>query len=180
MLSNIKSSFFIQTLFAFLIESKKLKIIRHNKSIQNQLDISLINYKVFSGRYIVSESKENIKEYNSYNQKLIYEGEYLNGERSGSGNEYHNNNKIKYSGEYLHGKRNGKGKEFFYNGKLLFEGEYFRGKKWNGIGYNVDSTISYEIKNGNGNITEFIDNGSKMFEGEYLKGQRNGLGKEYI
>ena len=180
MLSNIKSSFFIQTLFAYLIESKKLKIIRHNKSIQNQLDISLINYKVFSGRYIVSESKEKIKEYNSYNQKLIYEGEYLNGERSGSGNEYHNNNKIKYSGEYLHGKRNGKGKEFFYNRKLLFEGEYLRGKKWNGIGYNVDGTISYEIKNGNGNITEFIDNGSKKFEGEYLNGQRNGQGKEYF
>ena len=36
--------------------------------------------------------------------KLIFEGEYLNGERNGKGKEYHS-----------------------YNGNLLFEGEYING-----------------------------------------------------
>mgnify|MGYP002626993872 CR=1 FL=1 len=179
MLANIKSSFFLKHLFNHLFESKKLKIIKHNKILQNKIDISIIYYKIFSGRYIVYETKENIKEYNSYTDHLIYEGEYLNGERNGKGKEYNKNRKIIYSGEYLNGKRNGLGKEYYYNGKLYFEGEYSLGNKWNGKGYNIDGTISYEIKNGNGNIKEFNDRGSLIFEGEYLKGQKNGKGKEY-
>ena len=46
-----------------------------------------------------------IKEYNRYNFKLMFEGEYLNG------------------------KRNGKCKEYV-DGKLIFEGVYLNGKKW--------------------------------------------------
>ena len=45
-----------------------------------------------------------------------------------------NNDKIflLFEGEYLNGERNGKGKEYNYEGSLLFEGEYKKGK--NGIG----------------------------------------------
>ena len=32
---------------------------------------------------------------------VIYEGEYLNGEKNGKGEEYYDNGKIKYNCEYL-------------------------------------------------------------------------------
>ena len=41
---------------------------------------------------------------------IIFEGEYLNGERNGKGKEYDAIGKLDFEGEYLNGKRNGKGK----------------------------------------------------------------------
>ena len=38
------------------------------------------------------------------------------------------NNRLIFEGEYLNGKRNGKGKEYD-NNKIIFEGEYLNGKK---------------------------------------------------
>ena len=40
-------------------------------------------------------------EYNYYNEKLIFEGEYLNGKRNGKGKEYYDNDKLIFEGEYL-------------------------------------------------------------------------------
>ena len=45
-------------------------------------------------------------------------------------------------------KRNGLGKEYYLNNSLLFEGEYLNGKRWNGLGYNINGKLEYEIKNG--------------------------------
>ena len=55
MLQNIKSSYFIKLIYTFVEEAQKLKLIRYNKTIQKNLDISIINYKYFSGRYIIYE-----------------------------------------------------------------------------------------------------------------------------
>jgi len=56
------------------------------------------------------------KEY--YDDKLIFEGEYKNGERNGKGKEYYDN-KLLFEGEYLKGERNGEGKENDYDGILI-------------------------------------------------------------
>jgi len=45
---------------------------------------------------------------------LIFEGEYLNGERNGKGKEYKCEGKLKFEGEYLNGERNGKGKKILF------------------------------------------------------------------
>ena len=45
------------------------------------MNISLINYQFFSGRYIIYESNKKGKEYNGENDILIYEGGYLNKKR---------------------------------------------------------------------------------------------------
>ena len=50
-----------------------------------------------------------VKEYGYYD-KLIYEGDYLNGKRHGKGKEYRDNGKLRFESEYLNGLRNGKGK----------------------------------------------------------------------
>ena len=57
------------------------------------------------------ELEENIKEYK--NNKLIFEGEYLNGKRAGYGKEYSEfDNNIIYEGYYLNDIKHGYGKEY--------------------------------------------------------------------
>ena len=154
MLDKIKSLFILKKIFNKLSEVIKLNSIVHNKKLQNKLNIEIIDYRRISGRYIIGERNGKGKEYDSYNDKLIYEGEYLNG------------------------KKNGKGKEYDRFDRLIFEGEYINGKKWNGKGM----LSKYELKNGKGFMIEYdkvFNICIIKFEGEYLNGKRNGRGKEY-
>ena len=128
MLKNVKSSYFSRIMFSFLEEWNKLKILKYNKYLQKEMNIILINYKFYSGRYIIYESNGKGKEYDAFGDDLRFEGEYLNGKRNGKGKEYNEYGKLKFEGEYLNGKRNGKGKEY-YKGKLYFEGEYVNGER---------------------------------------------------
>ena len=158
MLENNKNFYFIKLLFSILDDGRKLRLIRYNKNLQRKIDINLIDYKRYSGKYIIYETNKKGKEYDSYlykNDVLIYEGEYLNV------------------------KRNGKGKEYYDKNKLKFEGEYLYGKKWKGIGYEKSKIFLYELKNGQGFVQEFNEYNSIKFEGEYSNGERNGKGKEY-
>ena len=67
----------------------KLKVIKYNKKLKDKIDIKLINYKLYSRKYIIYETKFKGKEYEEDHDNLIYEGEYLNGERNGKVKEYH-------------------------------------------------------------------------------------------
>ena len=71
-----------------------------------------------------------IKEYNNDFNQIIFEGEYLNGNRNGKGKEYNNEGQLIYEGEFLNGQRNGKGKEY-QNGQLIFEGEFLNDERKN-------------------------------------------------
>ena len=176
MLKNIKSNFFIKIIFSILDEERKLKLVKYNKNIKEKIDITLQNYKIFSGKYVIFETRG--KEYNNYNDELLFEGEYLNKKRHGKGKEYKNNNLI-FEGEYLNGKRNGKGFEYNLSGNLIFEGEYLNGKRWNGKIYDTFYNAYYELMEGRGFVKEYSDSNRILFEGEYLNGKRNGKGKEY-
>ena len=122
--------------------------------MQKNLNISIINYKFYSGRNIIYESNGIGKEYNGNNGKLILEGEYLNGKRwNGKIKEYDYDGELIFEGEYLNGQKNGEGKENDnYDGKLIFEGEYLKG-----------------LKNGKGKL--YNDIGLLIFEGEFLNGK---------
>ena len=177
MLNNIKSSYFFQILFSYVDESQKLKIIIHNKDLQNKINISLFNYKIFSGKYIIfEENNKNIKKiYNSLSDQIIVRVEHLNGKVK----EYDCFGSLIFEGEYLNGKRNGKGKEYNHYGKLVFEGEYLNGKRWNGKLYDEDNDfLIYELKDGKGYVKEHLLKG-RSYEGEYLNGEKNGMGEEY-
>ena len=147
---DIKSSFIKQQIFSFLSEKQMLNIIKYNKELQKIYLIDLEGLKKISGKYKIGEKTGKGKEYIIDTEILIFEGEYLNGRRNGIGKEYYNNDNLMFEGEYLNGRRNRKGKEYYRNGKLMFEGEYLNGKRWNGKGYNNDSNIVFEIKDGNG------------------------------
>ena len=81
MLENSKSIYFIKKLFTFVDEKTKLDIIKYNKNMQNIMDINLINYKFYSGKYIMYEENGKGKEYNGDDDRLEFEGEYSNGKR---------------------------------------------------------------------------------------------------
>ena len=82
-LNNIKSSYFTFMLFSYLNEGTKLKIVLYNKRLQKLLDINLINFKIFSGRYVELQQNGEWKELSSYDDYLIFERQYLNGKRNG-------------------------------------------------------------------------------------------------
>ena len=70
MLKNIKSDFFNKILFSYIDEGPKLKLIKCNKSLQNILNKSIINYKYFSRKYIIYES--NGFEKNIIEKMIVY------------------------------------------------------------------------------------------------------------
>ena len=99
-----------------------MKIIKHDKSLQNKIDINLTNYKMYKGSYIIRKGNGKFKEYNGYGNIniLLFEGEFLNGERNGKGKEY----EVKDNVLGKDNERNGRGKDndYFYV-NLNFEGE---------------------------------------------------------
>ena len=182
MLANDKLEFFNKKLFSILCDKRKFKLIKYNKYFQNIFKINLIDYKRLSGKYIIYKSEEKGKEYDGFRKCLLYEGEFLNGERNGEGKEYEYSDKgndislhLIFEGEYLKGKRNGKGKEYYHNGTLKFIGEYKSGNKWDGKEYDTKGNLLFELKQGKGFIKEYYRNEKLKYEGDYL----NGKGKEY-
>ena len=143
----------------------------------------------------IKNGNGHVKENIDFSSELIFEGEYLNGEKNGKGKIYSiglYGRVLKFEGEYLNGQKNGKGIEYYYGSKIKkFEGEYLNGKEWNGKGYNQNKEIIYELKNGKGIVQKYIipytpnyDDELEyelilLFECEYSKGEKNGKGKEY-
>ena len=132
---------------------------------------------ICEGEYINGKRNGKGKKYDYKDDKLSFEGEYLNGKiwngkgyningniefeiKEGKGyiKEFDYNGELIFEGEYLNGLRNGKGKEFDSKGEIKFEGEYLDGKIWNGNGKDLELL----------NLAEF--------KGEYFHGKRwNGI-----
>ena len=85
LLKKVKSKYIVNIFFSFINERIKLKIVKHNKHLQDIINIKLINYEFLSGRYIIYDNNGIVKEYARANDYLIFEGEYLNGLRNGKG-----------------------------------------------------------------------------------------------
>ena len=154
-LLDIKSFHNLNEIFSFLTQRKKLNLIIYNKQLQKMFGVNIQDYKQLSGKYKIIGKNGKVKEFIINTDKLIFEGEYLNG------------------------KRNGIGKEFYGDGKLKYEGEYLNGKRWNGKGYNKNGIMEFQLKDGKGEGKEYNNNDELEFEGEYINGERSGKGKEY-
>ena len=112
-------------------------------------------YLGYEGEYKNGERNGKGKEYCvDYYQKqpyLKYEGEFIKAKLV-KGKEYEKG-KVIFEGEYLNGEKwNGKGKEYNIYDELKFEGEYLNGKKWNGYEYEYDyySKLKSQFKYSNG------------------------------
>ena len=115
-LMNIKANYILQSIFSFIDDKKKLKIVQYNKNFQKRMNINIMNYRQMSAKFFIGERNGIGKEYN-YDGHLIFEGEYKNGKKNGKGKEYEHdlilNKRLKFEGEYLNGVKHGKGKEYY-------------------------------------------------------------------
>ena len=74
LLESIKSKYITQNIFSYFNEKIKLKAIKYNKKLQDIMDITLVNYKFFNGKYIIYEKNGKGKEYFISDDRLIFEG----------------------------------------------------------------------------------------------------------
>ncbi len=77
MLENVKSSY----IFDYVEEKKVLELLKCSKAFQNRINMNLEDYKIYSGKYIIYEKVGKGKIYNVYNDKKLFEGEFLNGKK---------------------------------------------------------------------------------------------------
>ena len=89
------------------------------------------NKKLFEGKYL------NGKIWNGKGYNIDGNLEYIINNGAGKVKEYNYEGDLEFEGDYLNGEKNGKGNEY-NNGKLIFEGEYLFGKRRNGKEYNND------------------------------------------
>ena len=89
MLGNIKSRYILNIIFSSINDERKLLLVKYNNKIKDRLNIDLINYKFLSGKYFIGKRNGKGKEYNRYNDELIFEGNYIDGKRNGYGKEYY-------------------------------------------------------------------------------------------
>ena len=100
----------------------------------NYLDGEIFNGIIYekdsNNSFIINNGNGYIKIYDEFGN-LFFEGEYKNREKNGKGKEY-NNNRLIYEGEFSNGIRvgSGKGKEYdSITNQLIYEGEYLNGKR---------------------------------------------------
>ena len=147
-----------------LFETQKNENSEYDKSMSISNEINKIVHKTLHKKKMINgkETKECIF-YDDLNRQLT-ESEDIDKKisnlkyRNGKGKEFNIFDKLIFEGEYLKGERNGKGKEYNYDGKLGFEGQYLNGKR-NGQGkeYNYDGKKSDEKKEGESNL-EMLEN----------------------
>ena len=182
---EVKSIYNIKTIFSFVDDYQKLKLIIQNKKYQILLDLdyNIEHIKKKSKKYIIGKRNGEGKEYCLDRNRLLFSGNYLTGKRNGKGKEYYSNGKLKFEGEYLNGKKlkdkgydtkgnlifklekSGNAKEYYINGNLKFKGEYLNEIRWNGKGYNINGDLEFEIKNAEGTVKEYDICGFLEYEG---------------
>ena len=107
-----------------------------------------------------------------------YEGQKLNGERSGTGLLYYVDGGY-YEGEWKHNQMNGIGKLFYQSGKIAYEGNWVNDKfdGWGAI-YNEhpsDWNPSFTFKD-----FDTIDEFWKRYEGYFRNDSKEGFGKLFF
>ena len=86
----IKCKYIIfEKIFPYIPYKNQLLLIKYNKEFQKELYVDINIYKKRSGKYRLIESNGKGKEFILANNKLIFEGEYKNGIKSGKGKEFH-------------------------------------------------------------------------------------------
>ena len=90
-LNIIRSKYILQHIFNYLERHKKLILSNYNKALQYKLKLSIEDYKYETNIIKICGFKWYGKEYNKFSKKLIFEGNYLNGEKNGKGIEYFSN-----------------------------------------------------------------------------------------
>lgn len=87
-------------------------------------------------------------------EKIIYDGDWVDGVYSGKGSLFFNKNLI-YSGDWINGEKSGMGTSYYENGRVLYQGD-FKMNEPNGYGEKNDSS-GLCIRKGNFTNGQFSD-----------------------
>ena len=184
----------ISKIYYFIIErgifvQKKVEEINKNDLIyegdceNGEGKILNVDGKIlFIGKF-ENKLKKKGKEFNE-NKKLIFDGEYFNGNiYNGKGKEFLKNELV-FKGDYQQGiKYKGTGKEYSKKHILLFDGEYDEGQKIEGKEYFKHGGIKFDGLYKNSNYSkgkEYNYDTQLIFDGRYNNGKRwKGKGKEF-
>ena len=82
----IKADYLLQSIFSFVDDKKKLKIVQNSKKFQKRLDINIMNYRQMSAKFFMGVWK-GIGEEDNYGGQWIVKGESKNGKKKGKGKE---------------------------------------------------------------------------------------------
>ena len=171
--NNIKSKYILQKFFKYLLKKKLLDIIKYNKNIKSRINISINDYKEYSGIYssIEIEIKPIINEYDTFININEDNDEYYH--------IYFNDNKEEIKRNYLNENDNVSKfkiiidyqiksfKKLFYNCECI---EYIYFKKFyrnniNNMGYMFNGCSSLKELNISNFNTNNVTNMAGMFSG---------------
>ena len=119
------------------------------------------------------------------NQKVIYEGMYMDGACNGKGTIYDGVGHIVYQGELTQNvMQDDHGKLYYENGTLAYTGQIQNNQKeGTGIQYREDGSLQYEgefaLDSYGGYGKEYDEEEQLIYEGDFLDGNRHGVGKSY-
>ena len=115
-------------------------------------------------------------------KRAVYIGEFLDGEKSGKGEE--NSNEGNFVGNFYHDKKNGKGKMIYKLTGDIYEGDYkndlFDGKGnyiWKATGQKYTGDYKNGLMHGNG-LLEYSE--GEYYKGEFVNGLKEGQGELHM
>ena len=80
---GVKSKVIQKKIFSLILYKKTINLIRYNKRFQKMFEIDIENYKKRSCRYKTGEKNGKGQEFTLGKNKLIFEGEYIDGRKCG-------------------------------------------------------------------------------------------------
>ena len=137
--------------------------------------------RIFEGNF-VNGKREGSGRITFPNKKSIfYIGQYKNDVGNGKGKEFYENGNVAYEGDFVNNNRQGYGKEYYENGKLKYEGNFFNDKYEGNGKYYYEDGNSYDGQwsndKRNGKGKLLDKNKNTIYEGDFAADKYEGFGK---
>ena len=137
------------------------------------------NKNIFIGPFYGDKGITGLGEKFTWKKKVLYRGEFIDGEKSGKGEE--NSNEGNFVGNFYHDKKNGKGKMIYKISGDIYEGDYkndlFDGKGhyiWKTTGQEYTGDYKNGLMHGKG-LYEWSE--GEFYRGDFVNGKKEGEGE---
>ena len=146
------------------------------------MKIDSINKNIFVGPFYGNKGLTGLGEKFTLKKKVLYKGEFIDGEKSGKGEE--DSSEGKFVGNFYHDKKNGKGKMIFKSSGDIYEGDYkndlFDGEGhyiWKMTGQEYTGEYKNGLMHGKG-LYEW--NEGEFYRGNFVNGKKEGEGELHM
>ena len=140
------------------------------------------NKNIFIGPFYGNKAITGLGEKLTWKKKVFYKGEFVDGEKSGKGEE--DSNEGKFIGNFYHDKKNGKGKMIYKISGDIYEGDYkndlFDGEGhyiWKMTGQEYTGEYKNGLMHGKG-LYEWSE--GEFYRGSFVNGKKEGEGELHM